>query len=478
MSLAANDLARMPAEKRALFLAGLSKEEKAALFYRWDFWAREKQLAPAGGWLTWLILSGRGFGKTRTGAEWVRAKAHSMPGSHGALVARTAKDARDVMIEGESGILNISPPWFRPHYEPSKCRLTWPNGTVATAYSAEERSALRGPQFHWAWGDEAASWKDAAAEEGEETTYSMLQFGLRLGTSPQQCMTTTPKPVRLIRELLAKQGEDGGVVVTRGSSLENRANLAQVWFDQVIAPYVGTRLGRQEIDAEMLDDTPGALWTTGLIQQHRVNKAPDLVRIVVAVDPSISDGQQAAHTGIVVIGSDYRGHLYILEDCSLRGAPNAWATRAIRAYQDWRADAVVYETNQGGLMVEETLLNVARGSGEPIPRMIPVHSFRGKYLRAEPISGLYEQGMAHHVGYFAELESQMTTWIPGNKSPDRLDALVHGATELSAGMIPQGMASGQVRSSSGNLSPVSGVGGAMRPATGLDRVTGGLRTGV
>jgi len=376
--------------------------------------ARPNQLAPEGDWRTWLLLAGRGFGKTRTGAEWVRDQART----HGriALIAPTAGDARDVMVEGESGILAISPNWDRPEYEPSKRRITWANGATATTYSADEPDRLRGPQHDAAWADEVAAWRypDAA--------WDNLQMGLRLGRDPRAVVTTTPRPTALIRALVA----DTSTVITRGSTFDNSANLAASTLAHLRRKYEGSRLGRQELYAEILDDAPGALWKRGQIDSLRVTATPaDLVRIVVAVDPAATSGEAADETGIIVAALGGNGHGYVLADRTLRGTPLEWATAAVRAYSEFSADRIVAEVNQGGEMVTHVLRTVDRN----VP-ISTVHAARSKHTRAEPVAALYEQGRIHHVGAFPQLEDQLCAWTPGESSPDRLDALVWAFTEL------------------------------------------------
>lgn len=335
-----------------------------------------------------------------------------------ALVARTAADVRDVMVEGESGILAISPPWFMPRYEPSKRRLTWPNGAIATTYSGDKPDQLRGPQHDGAWLDELAAWRYPEA-------FDQVMFGLRLGDNPQWIGTTTPRATKLIRDLL----KDKSVVITKGTTYENRANLAPPTMQQFERKYAGTRLGRQELDGVVLDDVPGALWTLGLIDTLRVYEHPDLVRVVVAIDPSVSSGEDSAEAGIIVAAKGGDGHGYVLDDVSMRDTPAKWGLEAIAAYNKFEADRIVAEDNNGGDMIEQVLRSVVK-TGERMPPYSKVHASRGKLTRAEPVSALYEQGLIHHVGSFAELEDQMTTWIPGEKSPDRMDALVWAFTEL------------------------------------------------
>jgi predicted phage terminase large subunit-like protein len=326
------------------------------------------------------------------------------------------------LVEGESGILAVAPPWCQPIYEPSKRRLTWPNGVIATTFSAEEPDRLRGPQHDAAVCDELASWS-------HPETWDMLQFGLRLGRRPRCLIATTPRPTKLLRELLAREGHD--VVVTRGSSYDNKANLAPAFFAQIVKKYEGTRLGRQELNAELLEDTPGALWSQGLIDGTRISAAPELTRIVVAIDPAATSGEDADETGVVVVGQDKDGQGYVLADCSGRYTPIEWARIAISAYRTHHADRIVAERNNGGDMVEATLRMVDQN----VP-VTTVWASRGKVTRAEPISALYEQGRMHHVGTFPQLEDQMTNFTSdfdreaAGYSPDRLDAMVWAATEL------------------------------------------------
>ena len=366
------------------------------------------------------MLAGRGFGKTRTGAEFVRSRVGARTARRVALVAPTAADARDVMVEGESGLLAISPPWDRPVYEPSKHRLTWPNGAVAMTYSADEPERLRGPQHDFAWCDELAAWRYPEA-------WDMLMLGLRLGGDPRAVVTTTPRPTRLIKSLVA----DLKVVVTRGSTVENHSNLAPAFLDQIVRRYEGTRIGRQELEAEILEDTPGALWSHGLIEAARATAAPELRRIVVAIDPAAGSGEHSDETGIVVAGKDDAGHGYVLGDLSDRYAPTEWAKAAVAAYRAHGADRIVAEVNNGGEMVEATLRIV-----DPSAAFTAVRASRGKAARAEPVAALYEQGRVHHVGALPRLEDQMCGFgidfdrAKAGYSPDRVDALVWALTEL------------------------------------------------
>lgn len=419
-------------------LAALSIETKAALNWHWPFWARPEQLAPAGDWLTWVILAGRGFGKTRAGAEWVRGEVcGTTPLGKGrahrvALIAETAADARDVLVEGDSGLLGIHPRGFRPVYEPSKRRLTWPNGASATLFNATEPDQLRGPQHDLAWCDELAKWRYA------QETWDMLQFGLRLGTKPRQLITTTPRPIQLLKKIMA----DPSTVITRGSTYDNANNLAASFLDAIKRKYEGTRLGRQELDAEVLDDVPGSLWTREMLdktRRKRTDKLPDFQRVVVAIDPAgksqetaISEG--TAETGIIVAGIGVDGRGYVIDDLSCSLSPNGWARRALSGYDLHSADAIVVETNQGGDMVKQTIRSV-----RPSVNVIEVTASRGKVTRAEPVAALYEQGRISHVGGFPELEDQMVLFTPlgiaGETTGDRVDAMVWAFTELFPSLV-------------------------------------------
>lgn len=417
----AESLASLPEAERLAALADLTEAEAAALEWDWRFWARPNQIAPPGDWTFWLLLAGRGFGKTRTGAEWVREIKDTC--GRIALVAPTAADVRDVMVEGESGILATSPPWDRPTYEPSKRRLTWPNGALATTYSADEPERLRGPQSDAAWCDELAAWRYPEA-------WDMLMFGLRLGDHPRCAVTTTPKPVRLVRDLLAMGAPR--CVVTRGRTYDNSANLAASFLAQVKAKYEGTRLGRQELNAEMLEDVPGAMWNRAMLDANRVRRAPDtLRRIVVAIDPAVTSGEAADETGIVVAGVGQDGIGYVLDDLTCKDTPDGWARKAVNAYRANKADRIVAEVNNGGDLVEATIRMVDRS----VP-FTAVRATRGKAVRAEPAAALYEQGRVKHVGAFATMEDQMCAFTSDldrkalGTSPDRVDALVWAITEL------------------------------------------------
>jgi phage terminase large subunit-like protein len=432
----------MPRAERTAFLEALPDDEAAALFYDWTFWARPAQLAPPGDWRTWLVMAGRGFGKTRSGAEFVRQRVEGGQWRRVALVAETAADARDVMVEGESGILACSPPWFYPVYQPSMRRLTWPNGAIATTYSGDTPDQLRGPNHDGAWADEPAKWRYPGL------AWDNLELGLRLGASPQVIATTTPRPIPLIKELLA----DMQTVKTGGSTYDNKPNLAQSFIKRVLTKYEGTRLGRQELHAEVLDDDPRALWQrVAMIDKFRVSEHPPLVRIAVAIDPATTSSEDAADTGIVCAGVAADAQAYVLEDASVHASPHGWALAALTAYNKLHADRIVGEVNNGGEMVELTLRTLRDERDRPVGKNVPfkaVTASRAKQTRAEPIASLYEQGRVHHVGQFALLEDELCTWAPntGQPSPDRLDALVWALTELMLGEdAPQTVVSSYTR---------------------------------
>jgi phage terminase large subunit-like protein len=372
------------------------------------------------------VLAGRGFGKTRMGSEWVRTIAEKHPGCRIALVAETAADARDVIIKGDSGLLNCDPTLTEDSWSPTNRCLTWPNGTKAWVYNATEPDQLRGPQHHFAWVDELAKFRYI------QETWDQLMFGLRLGVHPQVLVTTTPQPKKLIKKLVA----DPDTIVTRGATIDNQANLAKNTIKQLYDRYGGTRLGRQELEGEILGDIPGALWRREDIDDTRLTEAPEnLDRVIVAVDPAASSHEGSDEHGIVVVGiardSDGYARGYVLDDASLRGTPEEWGRTVVRMYRKWQADRVVAEKNNGGEMVEHVIKTADRS----VPVKL-VHASRGKVVRAEPISALYEQGRVHHVGRFDELEDQMCIFSVDNirndseGSPDRVDALVWGLTEL------------------------------------------------
>jgi phage terminase large subunit-like protein len=391
---------------------------------QWLYWTRpEHQLPPGqGDFRNWLVLGGRGAGKTRSGAEWVKALAL---GIHEPLIRRCARiaivaptfdEARMVMIEGTSGLLAVHHARERPRYEPSKRTLTWANGTVAQVFSAEEPEGLRGPQFDAAWCDEMAKWKKG------ETAWMNVQMALRLGERPQAVITTTPRPTKLIRTLIS----DAATVVTRSRTLDNAGNLARTFLDEVTAKYGGTNLGRQELDGELIADDPDALWRREVIERLRVTRLPLLKRIVVAVDPPASSGAKANACGIVCVGLGEDGRAYVLDDASCkRLRPLQWARRVVELFHAREADRIVAEVNQGGDMVRDVIAQV----DADVPLKL-VHATRGKQARAEPVAALYEQGRVSHLGAFRELEDEMCSVIGEGESPDRLDALVWAVTEL------------------------------------------------
>ena len=398
----------------------LPEPEAARLKYNWSLHARPSQLPPDGDWDTWLILAGRGFGKTRTGAEWVRAQVETGAAKRIALVGRTDDDARATMIHGESGIIEVSPPWNKPSYEPSKRKLTWPNGAHALTYSSHEPDQLRGPQFDAAWCDELASW------QYPDQAWDNLSFALRLGRQPRAVVTTTPRHIELVRAL----PNTPGVQVTRGTTFDNKDNLPPSFFNQLLERYDGTSIGRQEIYAEIIDEDEDAIWKREWIEKARLSSHPPVARIVVAIDPAMSTKPNSSETGIVVVGADMRRkHAYVLADESGKLTPNSWALRAAHLFDKFNATRIIAEDNAGGNMVKSTLKNA-------VERTLPykgIKARRGKYIRAEPVAALYEQGRVHHIGRFPQLEDQMCTWTPDlgpSNFPDRADALVHAITEL------------------------------------------------
>jgi predicted phage terminase large subunit-like protein len=406
----------------------LHRDFTAALRGAWRSVARLEQLAPGGDWTVWVFLGGRGAGKTRSGSEWIQERVETGIARYIHLIAPTAADCRDVMLEGPAGILRIASPHMRPLYQPSLRKVVWPNGAQALLFSSDEPDRLRGPQADTLWIDELCAMRTA------QDVLDMAMFGLRLGRDPRALITTTPRPLKCFKELLARDGQD--VAVTRSSSYANRDNLAPSFFSQIIYKYEGTRLGRQEIEAELLTDVPGALWHLERIEELRVKQAPpSLERVVIAVDPATTHGPDSDETGIVVVGRGADSHCYVLDDISGRFPPEEWARRAITAYRTHSADRIVAEVNQGGDLVEQTLRSVDAS----IP-FTAVHASRGKLTRAEPISALYEQGRVHHVGVLGPLEDQMTSYDGSRTgaSPDRLDALCWGIHELMLGAPPIG----------------------------------------
>ena len=407
-------------------LAELNGPQLTTLDLWWPFWAREDQMPPdTKDWRVWLVLGGRGAGKTRTGAQWVRSLAmgedfaRNAPARRIALIGETAADVRDVMIEGVSGILMAHRYGPRPIWEPSRRRLTWPNGAIAQAFSADEPDQLRGPQFDAAWADELAKWRHPDA------TFDTLQMALRLGVSPRLVVTTTPRPLPLVKRLI----RDPATVVSRARTADNARFLAEGFMEEVQRRYGGTRLGRQELDGEILEDREDALWTRAMIEAARVLQAPALGRVVVGVDPPASDGPGGA-CGIVAVGLGADGRIYVLEDATVEAArPARWAEAVVQVYHRHAADRIIAEVNQGGDMVEAVLREVDASIA-----ITKVRAARGKWIRAEPVAALYEQQKVAHLGYFSALEDQMCDFsvqgLSGGRSPDRLDALVWAITAL------------------------------------------------
>jgi phage terminase large subunit-like protein len=417
----AGALARLGARERAAFFARLDCDELESLKTLWPFWARPEQLIPPGDWVFWLPLAGRGWGKTRTGAETVRHWARAFPLVN--LIGATADDVRDVMVEGESGVLAICPRDERPRYVAHKRRLEWPNGAKSLLFSAEEPERLRGKQHMKLWADELAAWRYPDA-------WDQAVFGLRLGAKPQAIVTTTPRPTKLMRDLLG----DPLTFSTQHSTFENIGNLAENFLDRVVRKYEGTRLGRQELQAHLLLDAPGALWTRETIEAALADneERPKFGRIVVAVDPPATSGEKADECGIIVAGLASDGRVHVLADLSRQGeTPLGWTSRAVQAFREFSADCIVAEVNNGGEMIETLIRQVDAN----IPYRA-VRAARGKFTRAEPVAALYEQGRVRHCGVFPKLEDQMCLMTPdfdrarAGYSPDRVDALVWAVSSL------------------------------------------------
>jgi len=423
----AENFRKLPLDKRMKFIDSLTNIEAMQMIHDWEFMARNSQI-PDKNWgskqFIWLILAGRGFGKTRAGGETLIDLIRNKGYKHTTLVGATADDVRQIMIEGESGILKIAPPDFYPIYSPSKKQLLWPNGVITLILYGTEPEKARGKQHDFVWMDELGSW------DYPEETYDHIMFGLRLGKFPKAMITTTPKPTKLIKELV-KSSES--VILTKGTTYDNQDNLAKTFFDNVIKKYEGTRLGRQELNAEVLDDNPSAHWKSKWIDETRLKKVPiDMERVVIGVDPQGTDKKKSHETGICAVGLN-ENHFYTLEDGSLCGSPNEWAQKAIDLYYKHMADAIVVETNFGGDMVKTVILNLDENVN-----IIEVRASRGKHIRAEPIAGLTEQKRTHMIGFFSKLEDELTQWdITMGYSPNRLDAYVWAHTELSQGEVNQ-----------------------------------------
>lgn len=399
----------LPIQERARRLEILAPNERAALLYDWQFWRRPNQAPPAGAWRVWLILAGRGFGKTRVGAEMVREWARRY--RYVNLIGATADDARDIMIMGESGILAVCPKAERPRYIQNAARLEWPSGCQSLIFTAAEPERLRGKQHEKLWADELGAWRYPDA-------WDQALMGLRLGDNPQAVITTTPRPTPIIKGLMTHPNTR----TTRGSTYDNRDNLAPSFFEEIIKRYEGTRLGRQELNAEILDDNPNALWRRGDIDKGRLTKVPDLARVVVGVDPSITaTGDEAGIVTAGRAGDEY----YTIADDSTQGTPLEWARAAVTAYHRHKANRIIAESNQGGEMVAAVIRQVDAS----VPVKL-VHASRGKQVRAEPVAALCEQGRDHHVGMFPALEDELCEWEPGMDSPNRMDAKVWAYTDL------------------------------------------------
>ncbi len=414
------------------FLEQLSENALAALPFLFEHWAHaDHQLAPEGDWRTWVIMGGRGAGKTRAGAEWIRARVEGPkpldPGrcSRIALLAETYDQAREVMLFGDSGLMACTPADRRPSWHAGRRRVEWPNGASAQLFSARDPEALRGPQFDCAWSDELAKWKNG------EAAWTNLKMALRLGKDPRQVVTTTPRNAQLLKSVLAERG----TVLTTAPSSANAMYLAPQFLEDMVAEYGNTRMGRQELQGELIEDHDGALWTRSMIEESRVAEAPELDRLVVAVDPPVTSGEKADECGIIVAGISMQGPprswtAYVLADASMKGAtPRNWIAQAAALYRSYEADRIVAEVNQGGDLVATLLQQV-----EPGIAYKPLRATRSKVVRAEPVAALYEQGRVKHVGAFPALEDQMSLTCAGrymgSGSPDRVDALVWAITEL------------------------------------------------
>ena len=426
MRVSSSLLRKLPRDVALDVISTLTEEEAGEILVDWEFWARDEQLPPEGDWFIWLYLAGRGAGKTRAGSEWVLSRIRDGC-CRGGLIAPTAADARDVIVEGESGIKSVakesdfttSGEWLGvPEYEPSKRRLTWKNGAVCFTYSADKPERLRGPQHDFLWGDELCAWRRPEA-------WDLAMMGLRLGENPTVFVSTTPKPIKLIKNLI----KDPACVVTRGTTYSNRDNLPSKFFDSIIKKYEGTRFGLQELEGVLLEEAEGALWSYSLIEETRITdpvSLDTLKRVVVAVDPAITATDTSDETGIVVCALRNDGHGLVLSDLSGRYSPGKWSKIVVDAFDKWKADSVVAEGNQGGDMVKYTL----RTQRNSLPIRV-VHASRGKRTRADPIAAYFERKEAHIVGTLRDLEDQLCSWEPlsGQNSPDRLDAMVWGLTD-------------------------------------------------
>ena len=417
----------LPESERTDILSKLTDEQAYAILHDWNFWARPEQLPPKqwgkDGCFIWNVRAGRGFGKTRMSAEIFIRAVRDWGYKYPNLAGATAEDVRDIMIEGESGILACAPEDFKPKFIPSLKKLIWPNGVESHIYYGSEPNKARGPQSDFLWCDELAKW------QRPEETFDNLLMGLRLGSNPLCIVTSTPRPTRFLMELERRTDRQGRpcTITTRGRTQDNFRNLSPVFISTIISKYEGTRLGRQELEGEFLDDNPEALWKRADIDNNRVFKIPDLSYVVVGVDPAATSKDGSDDTGIIAAGKDDNGHYYVLGDYTIHDTPQKWGNAVITAFHKHKANTIIGETNNGGEMVEHTLKTI-----DPKIPFKAVHASRGKATRAEPISALYEQGKVHHFGTFTELEDQLCEWVPGvEKSPDRLDALVWALSMLS-----------------------------------------------
>lgn len=447
----AQEIAELPEKDQDAAMEGLDPEE---LLYDWRFWGRPEQFEPNEDWWNvWAVVAGRGFGKTRLGAEWVKEKVQT-PKTRIALVARTAGDTRDTMVEGDSGILSVYPPSEQPKYSPANRRVTWANGSIAQTFSADVPDQTRGPQFHYAWCDEMASWNHVPGIDGL-TAWDNVQVATRLGDFPKILATTTPKRLPAMYELLEREGDD--VIVTRGSTLDNAGNLKENYLKFIFGRYKGTRMEQQELYGILMGDVEGALWGQDVIDQHRVMAVPvGLPFKVIAVDPSVAEAPKD-ECGIIVAGATGHSsvaarHAFVLEDASVLGSPDVWAKKVVEMYEKWQCPVVV-EINQGGGLVARMIHSIDKS----IP-IIEIHAYKGKAVRAEPAYLKYDQGKVHHIGFLGNLESQLTSWVPGEtkKSPDRLDALVYAI--LSLLVVPdKSMTRSKLKGRSLNKNPIQGV---------------------
>lgn len=411
---------KLSPEKRERFVESFSEQELETLLHSWEWEARPEQLEPQGDWFCWLVLAGRGWGKSRTAAEWIVDQVKQGKATRIALIGRTAADVRDIQIEGQSGILAVARVrGVKAHYEPSKRRITFENGSIATAYSAEEPNLLRGPEHDCGWLDEAASW--STPRNSENDAYANFIMGLRLGEKPRFIVTTTPRPTKLIKDLV----NDTSTTITKGSTYDNRANLSPTFLEEVERRYKDTRLGRQEIEGEVLDDIEGALWQYETIENTRVKSHPDLQRVVVAIDPAVSTNYNSDYTAITVAALGVDGEFYVLQSEQLKLSPAAWANRALTLYDEFEADKIIAEKNNGGDMVLSTIRTVRATA--PVEA---IHASRGKQTRAEPIAALYEQGKVHHTRVFKDLEDQLITFPVATEHDDLVDSLVYAISEL------------------------------------------------